>query len=269
MSEKGMGMKGFAILSLLLLLAGNSMPAAAEDAAPLTAQQMIAALDKADYPGQPFRVTSTLVNYVKGAPRDTLSLVIFSRVDKSTGQYDNLAGYTQPVRDQGKILLMEGSKMYFYDPFSKASVRLSPQQTLIGQASNADVMAVNYARDYKASLSGAETIDDADKKSCDCWHIDLAASNDEAVYSRMEFWLEKGSYHLIKGKYYSDSGRLLKLAYFRKYEMSLGTPRAGEVILIDAVDPSLVTTMNYIDRRLQNIPDSWFQQDYLPHLKLD
>jgi outer membrane lipoprotein-sorting protein len=252
-----------------LLIAAMPLAALAEaNDAPVSAQDMVVAMDLIRNPGQPFRLANILVEYVGGKPRDQVSLVVFSKQDK-TLQYDTLVRYVDPPRDSGKMVLMDGSKMYFYDPASKASVRLSPQQRLIGQASNGDVVTVNFGRDYKALLTGSDSISDADRKSRDCWHLDLAAADEDAVYSKIEFWLEKKTYQPVKGKFYSDSGRLLKIAYYHKVEQQLGAARPTETILIDAVDPNQITTMSFSDYRLQEIPDSWFQRDFLPHLKID
>ena len=253
----------------LLALAGT--PAHAQDApaAPLSAQEMVAAADKVRNPGQPFRLTNTLVDYQGGKPRDRAVLVVFARENKETRQFSNLVRYSDPPRDAGKLVLMDGPAMWFYDPASKSSIRISPQQRLLGQASNGDVMTVNLARDYTAKLAGAETLKDADRIDRSCWHLDMPAATPDAIYGRVEYWLEQGNYRPVKGKFYSDSGRLLKIAYFRKYEDLLGTMRPTETIIIDAVDPNLVTTMTTTDYRFQAIPDSWFQRDFLPRLKVD
>jgi len=97
----------------------------------------------------------------------------------------------------------------------------------------------------------------------------MKASSAEAVYSRVEYWVEKGTYHPVKGKFYSDSGRLLKIAYYHKYVEQLGGVRPSETIIIDAVDQNLVTTMSGVDMRAQDIPDAWFQREYLPRLKVE
>lgn len=234
-----------------------------------SAQDMVAASDRVRNPGQPFRLTDTLVEYVGGKARDSVVLLIFAREDKETHQYSNLARYSEPPRDAGKIVLLNGSNMWFYDPASKASIRISPQQRLIGQASDGDVVTVNLARDYTAKLVGAETLQDADRVQRDCWHLDLAAATPEAIYSRVEYWLERDTYRPIKGKFYADSGRLLKIAYFHKYQNQLGGVRPTETIIIDAVDANLVTTLTTSDYRTQDIPDSWFQRDFLPRLPVE
>jgi hypothetical protein len=140
---------------------------------------------------------------------------------------------------------------------------------LIGQAAVADVLTVNLARDYASKIVGEEKLQDADRKERQCWHIDMSASTPEALYSRIEFWIERGTYRSVKAKFYSDSGRLLKIAYYRKYEQQLGTVRPTETIIIDAVDSNLVTISTGSDYRSQSIPDAWFQRDFLPRLKLD
>ena len=125
---------------------------------------MVAAADKVRNPGQPFRLTNTLVDYVRVAsPRSRGPGRLCPRRHGNT-PVSNLVRYSDPPRDAGKLVLMDGPAMWFYDPASKASIRISPQQRLIGQASNGDVMTVNLARDYTAKLAGAETLKDADRR---------------------------------------------------------------------------------------------------------
>lgn len=237
--------------------------------APMSAQEMVAAADAIRNPGQSFRVTSTLTDYVGGRPRDKVVLVVFAREDRKSGQFNNLVRYVEPPRDQGKLVLYAGSALWFYDPASKAAVRISAQQRLTGQASNGDVLTINMQRDYKAKLVGPEELQDADRQKRATWHLDLAAGGPDAIYSRIEMWLEQGTYRMVKGRFYSDSGRVLKTAYYRRYVEQLGVMRPSETILIDAVDPSLVTSVVSSDMRPQEIPDAWFQRDYLPRLKID
>jgi outer membrane lipoprotein-sorting protein len=211
-------------------------------------------------------VTLTIVEYINNKPRDRTGLIVYSREDKQTRQFNNLVRYAEPLRDAGKLVLLKGENLWFYDPASKASIRISPQQRLTGQASEGDVLTVNLARDYAATIVGDETLQDADRTSRDCWHLDMKAATTDAIYNRIEYWVERGTYRSIKGKFYADSGRLLKIAYYHKYEQQLEGMRPTEVVLIDAVNSNLATTINYSDYRFQEIPDAWFQRDYLPRL---
>jgi len=255
-------------LFLGLMAATLLVPASFAQSRP-SPQDIVAAADKVRNPGQPFRVTNTLVEYIANKPRDRVVLVVFAKENMQTHQFNNIVRYTDPPRDVGKMVLMNGSNMWFYDPSSKVSVRISPQQRLMGQASDGDVVTANLAKDYTAKLDGEETIQDADRKDRSCWHLDLAAASADAVYSRIEYWVEKGTNYAVKGKYYSDSGRLLKIAYFHKFVEQLGGVRPSETIIIDAVDKNLVTTMSNSDMRAQEVPDAWFQREYLPRVKVD
>jgi outer membrane lipoprotein-sorting protein len=251
---------GFALFALLTAVGGIARAQ--------TAGEIVAATDNVRNPGQPFRTTVTLTEYVRGVERDHDALVVFAKSDPATRQFRNLIQYVVPPRDAGKKVLLDGQSLWFFDPASKVSVRISAQQRLIGQAAIGDVLTVNLAVDYTAKLAGLETIDDAARQPRQCWHLDLKAASDNAVYGRVEYWVEQRTYYPIKGKFYSDSGRLLKIIYYRDFANHLGAMRPTEAIIIDAVDTSLVTVAHFDDYRYQDIPDAWFQRDYLPRLQV-
>jgi len=259
------------LLVLSFLVAALTAAYGSEENAPTT-QTIIVRSDAVRNPDKPFVVTVLLTEYVSGSTRNQIILRVYAKVDMASGQFKNLVRYIEPPRDLGKAVLMNGTMMWFYDPASKTSVRISPQQRLIGQASEGDVVTVNFAKDYSAKLvgqAGVETLDDADRVSRACWHLELRPVNDSAIYGRIEYWVEKDTYRPVKGKFYSDSGRLLKIAYYHRYREALGGLRPSEVILIDAVNSRLVTTMNFSNYQEKDIPDSWYQREFLPRLKVD
>ncbi len=129
-----------------------------------SAQDIIAAADKVRNPGEPFRSTTTLTEYVRGKPKDSTTLVVYSKEDKASGQFRNLVRYVEPPRDAGKMALLDGQNLWFYDPAAKSSVRISTQQRLVGQAAIGDVLTINFAVDYTGTLLGDETITDAEKQ---------------------------------------------------------------------------------------------------------
>jgi outer membrane lipoprotein-sorting protein len=262
--------RGFLLLSLAASLCAAAQPTAQAQTPqlPPPVQQIVTGTDQVRNPGRPFRVTVRLTEYVAGQERNHDIIVVFAKEDAATRQYRNLIQYVEPARDAGKKVLLDGQSLWFFDPASNLSIRISAQQRLLGQAAIGDVLTVNLAADYAPSLVGSEQIQDAAGKECDCWHIDLKAANDRAVYNRVEYWVEHGSFHPIKGKFYSDSGRLLKILYYRGFSEQLGGVRPTEAVIIDAVNTSLVTTATFGDYRYQDIPDAWFQRDYLPRLRI-
>jgi len=256
------------IVAALLIGAALGLPAlSASPARAETASDIVAAADKVRNPDQPFRSTDTLTEYVSGKPKNQNVLTVYAKLDPVTRQFRNLILYVQPPRDAGKMVLLDKRAFWFYDPASKASVRISPQQRLTGQASVADVLTVNLSMDFTAALVGDETIQDSEHKDRHCAHIDMHAANALATYNRIEYWVERGTSNPIKAKFYSDSGRLLKILYYRGFRESLGRVRPLEAIIIDAVSSALVTTVDFGDQHFQDVPETWFQRDYLPHLQ--
>jgi len=254
--------------AVLLVLGAAPGPAAAAGEEAPSPQQIIAATDRVRNPSEPFRLTVRLTEYIGGSERNHDQLVVFSKEDPRTHQFRNLIQYVEPPRDAGKKVLLDGHSLWFFDPASNISIRISAQQRLIGQAAIGDVLTVNLAVDYTATLTGTETIKDAARTDRSCWHLDLRAANDQAVYNRVEYWVEQGSNFPVKGKFYSDSGRLLKILYYRSFAPQLGSVRPTEAVIIDAVDSSLATTAAFGDYRSAEIPDAWFQRDYLPRLQV-
>jgi Outer membrane lipoprotein-sorting protein len=243
--------------------------AAANLAAAQSARDIVVGADHVRNPDRPFRVNATVVEYRSGQPVDKNSFAVYSKVDPATGQFRDVMVYMSPPRDAGKMLLLNGSNLWFYDPASRQSVRISPQQKLTGEASAGDVLSENLGVDYSATMVGPEAIDDAARQRRDCWHLDLAAAGDAATYKRVEYWVERGSYNPIKAKFYADSGELLKVLYYRNFVKRGDRVSPAQAVIIDAVNAALVTVFDIGELRFQEIPDSWFQRDYLPHLKLE
>lgn len=254
---------------LKMILVGFALAFAmnVHSAAAQTAQEIVTASDRVRNPTESFRSTLVLTEYVGGQERSHSAFVLFSKADASA-RFANLLEYIEPPRDSGKRVLLDGRSFWFYDPASKTSVRISAQQRLVGQAAIGDVLSVNLAADYSATVAGTETIDDAARQKRTTWHLELKAAADTAVYNRVEYWVEHGTFRPVKGKFYSDSGRLLKIIYYRAFTERLGAQRPSEAVIIDAVDSSLATIATFSDSGFQDVPDAWFQRDYLPRLQV-
>lgn len=232
------------------------------------AQALLAASDAIRNPAQPYRVTVTLTEFDKGQQVDASQLVSYSRVlESNNGQFASLLRFVQPARDSGKLMLKNGVDLWFFDPGTKASVRISPQQRLMGNAANGDVVTVNFARDYKATIAAEETITDGERKQRRSYKLALAAASDDATYAAIELWVDAESRWPLKARFLADSGRLLKTAYYRKFQSHLGAERPTETVIIDGLNPQSVTLVRLSDYAARNIPTSWFQRDFLPRFQ--
>jgi outer membrane lipoprotein-sorting protein len=230
-------------------------------------QAILAASDAVRNPNRPFGLTTTLIEYRRGKQTDSNTLSVFSKAESNSGQFRTLIRFVAPARDANKLMLKDGNDLWFYDPSSKSSIRISPQQRLLGQAANGDVVTVNLAKDYHAKLAAEEDISDGDRQTRHCYKLALAAVSPDVTYHHIEMWLDTANSRPIKARFYSESERLLKTAYYRRYQIQLGTERPTETVIIDGLDPNWVTVMRFADYAWREVPDAWLQRDYLPRFK--
>ncbi len=234
-----------------------------------TADEILTASDNIRNPGRPFSVTVNLTEFENRKRTDTSTLVSYSKIMPQTGQFATILRFVQPTRDAGKLMLKNGNDLWFYDPVAKSSVRLSPQQRLLGQASNGDVVTVNFAKDYAPTLAGEEEITDGERRTRKAYKLTLAPIVASATYANIEIWVDVENSRPLKAMFYSESGRLLKIAYYRRYQRQLGAERPTETVIIDGLNPQWVTLMSFSDYVARPIPDLWLQRDYMPTFQPD
>lgn len=232
-------------------------------AAPPDAQRILAASDSVRNPPYPFSITTTLIEYRNGKQTDSTALQVYSK-EAASGQFRSLIRFVAPARDANKLMVKSSNDLWFYDPAGKSTIRLSPQQRLLGQAANGDVVTVNLAKAYRARLLGEEDMQDGERQTQHCYKLELTAAAPDVTYDHIEMWIATANSHPVKARYFSDSGHLLKSAYFRHFQDNLGQARPTEMVIIDGLNPNWVTVMRYSDFVKRDIPDAWLQADYLP-----
>src|SRR5688500_15178501 len=99
-----------------------------------SAEAILAASDAIRIPQRSFALKVTLVEYRDARQQDTMTLASYAKPGIRGGQFLTLLRIVAPARDANKLLLKNGNDLWLYDPSSKATMRLSPQQRLLGQA---------------------------------------------------------------------------------------------------------------------------------------
>nr|WP_116142257.1 outer membrane lipoprotein-sorting protein [Trinickia diaoshuihuensis] len=238
-------------------------------AAAPNAQQLLEASDAMRNPDRPFSLTTTLIDFHEGRQTDQDTLTVYSKIDADSGQYRSLIRFDSPARDAGKLLFKSGLDLWFYDPSSQASVRISPQQRLLGQAANGDVVTVNWAHDYAASFAGEQDIADGDRQLKHCYELALVARSPQATYHSIDLWLDVATQRPVKARFHAESGTVLKVSYFRRFQEELGAVRPTEIVIIDGLIPDWITVMRYSNYAWKDIPEAWMQRDYLARFHPD
>lgn len=251
-----------ALLGAMLLAA--ALPCHAEDAV----RDLLARADEIRNPEGSFSMNLVLAEYRAGQLAGQAALTVYAKPAPDSGQYNNLVRYLQPVHDANKLVLRNGVDVWFYDPKSAASVRISPQARLMGQASNGDVMATRLAKDYSATLVGKEKMEPA-AGGASATRLRLTATRPDVPYARVDYWIEENSKRPLKAQYFTSEGRLLKTAFFRRYQQELGRERPTETVIIDGLDPQWVTIMRASGYAARDIPQNWLQREYLSRFNPD
>lgn len=170
--------------------------------------------------------------------------------------------FMDPPREKGKAMLMINDDLWMYIPGSKRTFRISPQQRLIGDVSNADVARVNYAEDYDSKILKAH--ESAEGK--DCYLLELKAKT-KVSYHRIHYWVEHQTYRPVKATFFAISGKPLKYATYKGYKSIAGAMRPTVVHIVDGIKPEWKSEIHYTSMGAKSFPDSIFQQSALPDLR--
>jgi outer membrane lipoprotein-sorting protein len=234
-----------------------------------SAQEILSASDAIRNPENSFGLLTTLTEYRNGAQTDTSALAVYSKPEKTGGQFRSLIRFMAPSKDANKMMLKTGNDLWFYDPSSKASIRISPQQRLLGQAANGDVVTVNLAKDYQAQVVAEEEVKDGDGQPRPCFKLALSPVSKDVTYHHIEMWINTTNYQPVKSRFYAESNRLLKTAFYRRFQYQLGALRPTETVIIDGLNPTWITIMSYSNYAFREVPETWLQRDYLPRFRAD
>ncbi len=222
-----------------------------------TAREIVEASDDARNLSQSFKMAMRLTDFENEKQKDQAEFeVMVSGRDKGLVKFAS-------GRNKGNYLLMAGDDMWIYLPNTRLPIRITPMQRLMGDASNGDVARTNYSQDYDATLLGEET-----REGVNCWRLELKAKSKAATYHRIEYWVEKGTFLPTRADFYLLSGKFYKTALFEKFEPNSFADRfLTRTVLIDRLRPGRKTVMEYFHVRPEDIPDKYFNKNYLPNLE--
>ncbi|MGO8695588.1 MAG: outer membrane lipoprotein-sorting protein [Rectinemataceae bacterium] len=167
--------------------------------------------------------------------------------------------FAQPASERGRKLLVDGDTVYLLFPRTTNPIRLSPLQTLIGQASDGDVVRT-FASDYDV-----DSLSDASLDGVACYRFELTAKEGvgDSSYKHVRLWIDRSSLNLRYAEFFADSGVLLKKAHYADYRRVEGKNVPFEVDIYTGDDPRKHTTMTFLKVGEHPVPETEFRRDYL------
>jgi outer membrane lipoprotein-sorting protein len=209
-------MKPFLIVSVLMMSAGSA-------GADPTAQELLARYDAAMGPPQFECVVVMTAHREDDSTRSYRMRMLKSGSDRTR------VWFLEPAASRGQEILRQGENLWIYMPSLKRAIRMANRDSFQGgDFNNADVLRVNYARDYSAQVV-------PDAAAAGAWLIDLRARTEDASYDRIKLWLGRKDGLPLKGEYYSASGKLLRTAEFSDVRDFGGLRRPTRIQMKNAI----------------------------------
>jgi outer membrane lipoprotein-sorting protein len=264
MFERRESMKRTLINCALMALIGVSSPAPAQTASPAArsgrsapdAEKLLAQSDLSRNGWDSYEVVTVIRNYIDGELKEEGSFGTYIKGDDRT-----LVKFLN-VDVRGQYLLMLEDAMWIYMPNTRKPIRITPLQRLLGNASNGDVARTRYAGDYRASLKAEETVG-----GVECYVLDLAAQREGATYNRVELWVRKEDARPRKAEIYLSSGKHYKTIFYDTFSTVHDRILLTQMTIFDRLREGSKTIMTFSGYTPKEIPDKYFNKDYLEKLR--
>jgi ABC-type lipoprotein release transport system permease subunit len=243
---------------LLVLRVG---PAYAAEAPPPTRDTMLGWLRQADLSRGGYGSYSWTLRIHTADPAGATDTTYAVKVKAGKA----LARTVEPKRYQGEKVLIAARSMWFVKPGLRKPVTISPQQRLVGEASNGDIAAVQYAREYVPTWLGEAVVD-----GTPCYKLRLDAADSAATYSTIVYYIDKKTLLGTKAEFMTSGDTVFKSATFA-YGNRIGVdgkdiPFISSMRIANASFPDRYSELVYSAVQPASTPDSSFVPDNLMNL---
>lgn len=220
------------------------------------AQEILLKADQIRFPKESFQVDISIVSKRADQSTETKKYQVLSKGNDKT-----VVITTEPAAERGQTMLMSGRDLWVFLPEVSQPVRLSLAQRLTGQVANGDLARANFSGDYHPRILRNEAIDGENY-----YVLELRAADRSVTYPRVLYWVSQKNAHPLKAEFYSLSNRLLKTCRYENFRTMAGKMRPTRLVMEDALRAGELSTLEYNDMKLRELPDKLFTKEYLKKL---
>ncbi len=158
------------------------------------------------------------------------------------GESESLIEFTSRAERGQKVLRTE-DEIYLYYPDAEELIRMQGaalRQGMLGSDISYEDMTggKDRASKYDIEITGEERV-----LGKDCWVLTLTANTRTVPYPKEIVWIDKDNYMVLKGEYYTKSGRLLKEMEVLETDVLDGIEVAVETRISDKMKSDSETIM--------------------------
>ncbi len=181
--------------------------------------------------------------------KDRFGLKVSSFNAWSRGEDESLIEFTSTAERGQKVLRTE-DEIYLFYPDADELIRMQGsalRQGMLGSDISYEDMTGGKDRlsKYSIELEGEETVNGAP-----CYVVFMTANTRTVPYPQQKLWIDKESYIVWKGEYYTRSGRLLKEMETLEVKEFNGRPVAVETRISDKMKKDSETLMVIEDLKI-------------------
>jgi outer membrane lipoprotein-sorting protein len=206
-------MKAFVLAVMAVLATGSAL------AGEPTPEELLKRYDEVMGP-RTFEAESQMTSWREDGSSRTYELRMLKADDDKSRIW-----FKSPASVKGQEILRVGDNLWIYLPNVKRATRMANRESFQGgDFNNADVLRVNYSRDYTAKRVASDVPD--------TWALELKAKSQETAYDAIKLWLRKSDGLPVKGQYFGTSGQMLRSAEFSDFvEFEKGYVRPAKIVM--------------------------------------
>lgn len=246
-----------AIATALVMLTAYNLPPQS-----LTAKQIV---EKADQKvrGKSSKGSMTM-NIERPGWKRSISMKTWSKGDEYAMIY-----ITSPAKEKGKVFLKRKKEMWSWVPSINRMIKLPPSmmmQSWMGSDFKNDdlVKQSSIVKDYTHKILRSEKLRDMD-----CWVIELKPKPDApVVWGRIETWITKSGYHMLRGKYYDEDEFLVHTENGYDIKHMGDRDIITRISIVPADEPGNKTELIFNEIEFDiNIAESFFTQQNMKRVR--
>lgn len=218
-----------------------------------SAEEILKKSVESSYPEQ-FVSFNKLENFEKEKLISVYELRVFRK-----GSDKALLEVLAPEEAKGQKILRVGDEAFILFPENCRIVPLSSRQNVLGTSFTvADVLRVDLVKDYNAKLVGTEKVGDRQ-----AYKLELTAKDETVPFARILYWAEVETFLPIRSEYYTETGKLLRRAFYEERKELAGALRPSKITIENALEAGTKTVMTTLQMEVSELPDSMFTQQSL------
>jgi len=237
-------------LLVLIILIGFSPHPAATDPDP---DQLLVRLDRNLNPPS-FEAYRKLINIEpNGRKKEFVLFTVKKGADKVAGLF------LSPASEKGRSTLRLGDNMWIYIPNVGKPIRITSLQSVVGGVfNNADILRLDYAREYRA-----EDLRDLGEE----YRLTLHARNQSVAYERLIMWVDKSRVLPRTIECRTESGMLIKTIHFKQVKDFGGNIIRPAVVETDSpLHEGYKSVMIFARIKARPLPDEVFTLSFMVNL---